>query len=182
MNRGLFLDRDGVVNVDYGYVYRIVDFEFISGIFELTSYCQKIGFKLFVITNQSGIGRGYYAESDFDILSKWMLGKFSEKGVVLDEVYFCPNHPVHGQGKYRKEDSRRKPNPGMLLEAIEDYNINPGESFLIGDKMSDLEAGLNAGIGCNLFLTDKVCENSLPENCFAMADLHKALYFIQGRE
>lgn len=157
MNKALFLDRDGVINIEKNYVHKIEDFEFVDGIFELTKYYQDKGFLIIVITNQAGIGRGYYTEEDFHILNNWMIEQFKKNGVTITEVYYCPYHPVHGMGEYKKDSYDRKPNPGMILKAREKYNIDLGESLLIGDKESDIQAGKNAGIVKNFLIrtTDK---------------------------
>lgn len=154
MNKALFLDRDGVINVEKNYVHKIEDFEFIDGIFELTKSFQKMGYLIIVITNQAGIGRGYYSEKDFHILNDWMIEQFEKKGIRITEVYYCPFHPTHGIGKYKKDSFDRKPNPGMILKARDMYNINLCESFLIGDKESDIQAGKNAGIENTVLFTE----------------------------
>jgi len=148
--RALFLDRDGVINVDHSYVYHQEDFEFIDGVFELCSKAKHLGYLIVVVTNQAGIGRGYYKEQDFQKLTEWMLDIFASKGIIIDDVYYCPYHPEHGIGKYKKDAACRKPQPGMILQAARDYNIELGNSILVGDKESDILAGIAAGIGCNL--------------------------------
>lgn len=146
MNKALFLDRDGVINVDKGYVHKIEDFEFIDGIFEVLKYFQEKGYLLIVVTNQAGIGRGYYTEEEFHILNNWMLEEFRKKGINITKVYYCPYHPVHGIGKYKKDAFCRKPNPGMILKAKKEFNINLTESILVGDKFTDILSGKNAGL------------------------------------
>lgn len=146
MNKGLFLDRDGVINVDKNYVYKIEDFEFIDSIFEIALEYQKKGFLIFVITNQAGIARGFYTEKGFIDLTNWMADKFKEKGVIVTKVYFCPHHP-----DFTGECQCRKPNPGMILQAQREFDIDLVNSVLIGDKQSDIQAGKNAGIS-NLYL------------------------------
>lgn len=142
MNKALFLDRDGVVNVEKDYLYKIEDFEFIDGIFELCNYYISKGYLIFIVTNQSGIARGYYSENDFNILTKWMLQRFSDHGINIKKVYFCPHHPdITGICECRK------PNPKMLLDARDEFNINMQKSVIIGDKQRDIDAGYNAGLG-----------------------------------
>lgn len=143
----LFLDRDGVINHDHGYVHRIADFEFIEGIFALGRAASAAGFKLIVVTNQAGIGRGYYTPVQFLELSDWMRKQFSSEGAEITDVYFCPHHPEHGIGIYRRECSCRKPNPGMLLRAAEEHGLDLGRSILVGDTASDIEAATRAGVG-----------------------------------
>ncbi len=141
MNKALFLDRDGVVNVEKDYLYKIDDFEFIDGIFELCKYYQNLGYKIFVVTNQSGIARDYYNKDDFEKLSAWLLNEFDKNGINIQKIYFCPHHPdINGSCKCRK------PKPGMLLEAAKEFNIDLSQSIIIGDKERDIEAGINAGL------------------------------------
>jgi D-glycero-D-manno-heptose 1,7-bisphosphate phosphatase len=148
----LFLDRDGVINVEKDYVYRIEDFEFIDGIFELCARARQLGFKPIVITNQSGIARGYYTVADYERLTQWMLEKFAVRGSPIEKVYYCPFHPTAGIGEYRRESFDRKPNPGMILKAKADFALELADSVLVGDKDSDIEAGRAAGVGYNLTL------------------------------
>lgn len=151
--QALFLDRDGVVNVDSGYVYRTADVTFVPGIFEVTRYAQAAGFLLFVVTNQSGIARGYYTEEDFIFITDWMRARFSEQGVTITQTYFCPHHPLVGREPYRVTCHCRKPSPGMLLQAEAEYDIDMGQSLLVGDKMTDIEAGRGAGVGLNILFS-----------------------------
>ena len=153
INKALFLDRDGVINHDYGYVCKAKDFHFIDGIFDLARSAHEQHFKLVVITNQSGIGRGYYTEADFHKLNKWMCNQFLEAGAPIDKVYFSPYHPAAGIGDYLKDDYSRKPHPGMILQAQEELRIDLYNSLLVGDKLSDIKAGAAAGIGTNLLLS-----------------------------
>ena len=149
MNKALFLDRDGVINVEKNYLYKIEDFEFIDGIFDLCKYYEKLGFIIVVVTNQSGIARGFYTEDDFEILTSWMIDEFLKKDVVISKVYHCPHHT-----KISGECSCRKPNPGMLLQASKDLDINLSESIIVGDKERDIEAGIAAGLN-STFLFDE---------------------------
>jgi len=141
MNKALFLDRDGVVNIEKDYLYKTVDFEFIDGIFKVCKYYQNLGYKIFVVTNQSGIARGYYSEDDFKEVTNWMINEFEILGINISKVYHCPHHPdISG------DCNCRKPKPGMLLEAAKDYDIDLQNSIIIGDKERDIEAGINAGL------------------------------------
>ena len=147
MNRTLFLDRDGVVNVDHGYLYKPEQFEFIDGVFDACRAFQQAGYKIVIITNQSGIGRGYYTEEDFAYLTKWMCERFSEQNIDILDVYFCPHHPEKAIEPYRKHCHCRKPQPGMLLQAIEEHGLDPSQSIMVGDKRSDMVAAQNANLG-----------------------------------
>lgn len=152
LNKALFLDRDGVVNVEKDYVHKIKDFEFMDGIFELALFFQEKSYIIIIITNQAGIGRGYYTEEDFYKLNEWMISEFAKNDIKISKVYFCPYHPEHGIDGYKKDSYDRKPNPGMILNAKEEFNLDLENSLLIGDKLSDIQAGLNAGIGTNMLL------------------------------
>lgn len=150
MNPALFLDRDGVINEDYGYVFKSKDFKFIDGIFDLCRYAKQNNFLICVVTNQAGIGRGFYTEEDFWHLTNWMCEVFKVEGIFIDKVYFCPTHLTHGIGKYKVDSIDRKPAPGMIIQAIKELNIDQSRSVLIGDKESDIQAGIAAGIAYNL--------------------------------
>lgn len=150
--KAIFLDRDGVINDDDDYVHKISDFKFISGVFEACQCFKKQGFKIIIITNQAGIGRGFYSENDFQHLNQWMVQKFQERGVKINGVYYCPHHPEHGKGEYFKQCGCRKPEPGMILQAAQEHQIELSDSILIGDKISDIKAGKLAGISKNFFV------------------------------
>lgn len=150
--RGLFLDRDGIINEDSGYVHRVADFVFRDGIFALCRAAQARGYGLVVVTNQAGIGRGHYTEDDFHALTAWMLDAFRAEGVDFLGVEFCPDHPTHGIGRYRRENVRRKPGPGMILDACATHGLDPAASVMLGDRASDMQAALAAGIGTRLLL------------------------------
>ncbi len=147
----LFLDRDGVINVDTNFLYRWEECEFIDGIVPLIQTANRLGYFTCVVTNQSGIGRGLYTEADFHLLMRQMTAGLLEQGARLDAVYFSPYHPVHGQGEYKQDTDCRKPSPGMLLRAAEEHGLDVRRSFLVGDRCSDLQAGAAAGVP-NLYL------------------------------
>jgi D-glycero-D-manno-heptose 1,7-bisphosphate phosphatase len=142
----LFLDRDGVINVDHGYVHRIEDFDFIPGVFSLVRHGRQLGYRIIVVTNQAGIGRGYYSEAQFLHLTAWMKSRFQAEGASLDAVYHCPHHPEHGIGAFRQDSPDRKPRPGMLLRAAKDCQLDLVRSVLVGDRVSDIEAAVAAGV------------------------------------
>jgi len=146
-SKALFLDRDGVINMEINYLYRIEDFIFINGIFELCEKYHQNGYKIFVITNQAGIAKGFYDENDFYTLTNWMINKFSSKGITISKVYYCPHHP-----EISGSCTCRKPNPGMIKQAEKEFDLDIENSILIGDKISDIEAGKNAGIGLNILI------------------------------
>ena len=135
----IFLDRDGVINKEKNYTYKIEDFEFINGVFETCKHLVNLGYTLIVITNQSGISRGIYSENDYQIVTNWMINQFYLNEISILDVYYCPHSP-------RSNCMCRKPKPGMLSDAKKKYDINMSESWLIGDKESDIIAANNAGI------------------------------------
>ena len=152
----LFLDRDGVINIEKNYVYRIEDFDFVDGIFDLCHTALKCNMLIVVVTNQSGIGRGLYSEKQFIKLTNWMCDKFAENKISISAVYHCPFHPLHGLEGYRRESYDRKPNPGMIFRARENLNIDLSKSVLIGDKVSDIDAAKAAHIGLSLLLSKTI--------------------------
>lgn len=154
MRRAAFLDRDGVINIDHGYVHKPDDFEWIPGVLEAAARLSNAGFALVVVTNQSGIGRGYYDESEFTELTRWMSSVFAKAGAPLAGVYFCPHHPVKARGKYQVVCHCRKPAPGMLLRAAQELSLDLSRSAMFGDKSSDCQAGLAAGCPERIFLSN----------------------------
>jgi len=147
MRKALFLDRDGVVNVETNYLYRIEDFEFIGGVFDTCRYFQSLGYLLIIVTNQAGIARGLYTEEDYQKITAWMVKQFFEASIKIDGVYHCPHHP-----EFSGQCSCRKPLPGMLLQAAGEHNIDLASSAMVGDKRSDMEAALAAGIACRFLV------------------------------
>lgn len=146
-NKALFLDRDGVINEDHGYVSRIDDFVFCDGVFDALRGFIEAGYILVVITNQSGIGRGYYSQEDFKTLSKHMLKTLEQNGVKIAKIYHCPHAP-------EAKCDCRKPAPGMFLKARDELLIDMSQSLMIGDKQSDIDAAHKAGV-LSAFLLDK---------------------------
>ncbi len=145
--KALFLDRDGVINHDgSGYTHSADSFIFIDGIFEVCRVAQSLGYLIVVVTNQAGIARGYFSESDFIRLTDWMTEQFRINGVSITDVLYCPFHPVHGIGPYLHDSFDRKPNPGMLLRAQEKFDIAMEASVIIGDSESDMVAAFRAGV------------------------------------
>ena len=148
MKRAIFLDRDGVINIDKNYVHKIEDFEFAKGAKEALKHFLDDRYILIVITNQSGIGRGYYTKKDFEKLTNWMLNELKKDSIFIKKVYFCPHKP-------EDKCECRKPNPKMILDAKKEFNLDLKNSWLIGDKESDIEAGLNAGIKKTILIGDR---------------------------
>lgn len=139
MQKAIFLDRDGVINIEKNYLYKIEDFEFVNGVFDTLQYLQSLEYKLFIITNQSGIGRGYYTLNDFNLLTKWMEEKFSNFDIKISQVELCPHAPDAGC-------NCRKPKTGMIENILKNHNIDLENSWLIGDKSSDIKCANNAKI------------------------------------
>jgi D-glycero-D-manno-heptose 1,7-bisphosphate phosphatase len=137
--KAAFLDRDGVINEDFGYVGKIENFKFKEGIFELLKLLHELGYALFIVTNQSGIARGYYSEEDFYKLTEWMKNELKKRGIEIKDVEFCPHHP-----DFTGECECRKPKPGMILNLAEKYKIDLKDSIMIGDSESDVKACKNA--------------------------------------
>ena len=135
----VFIDRDGVINKEVCYLHKIRDFEFINGVFDACLYFQRLGYYLIIVTNQSGISRGYYSEDDFHLVNNWMLEQFSNKGINILDVFFCSHGP-------ESTCDCRKPKPGMFNQANDKHDINMEESWMIGDKETDITAANAAGI------------------------------------
>jgi len=150
--KALFLDRDGVINIDYGYVSKIEDFEFNEGLFELLHLFANQGYKLFIVTNQSGIGRGYYTHQDFLNLTNWMLNELQQQGLKVEKVEYCFHAP-------EELCSCRKPAIGMVSNILSHYNIDLENSWLIGDKQSDIDLAHNALIGHTIAVGERTIEN-----------------------
>ena len=162
----LFLDRDGVVNIEKNYLHKQEDFEFIEGIFELCRYYQERGYLLVVVTNQSGIARGYYTEMDFANLTFWMIDAFAERGVEISQVYHCPHHPdISGKCDCRK------PKPGMLLKAAKDLNIDLENSVLVGDSERDIEAAHTAGLKETYLFSEEEQDTQATKNIHSLRSL-----------
>lgn len=143
----VFLDRDGTINIDHGYVHEIDQFEFIDGVIEACLELKKMGFALIVVTNQSGIARGMFTEEQFLSLTEWMDWSLADRGVDLDGFYYCP-HALKGEdGNLQATCDCRKPQPGMFLLAKEELNIDMAASYMVGDKPEDMQAAINAGVG-----------------------------------
>jgi len=143
--RALFLDRDGVVNEEVGYLHRADEVRFVDGIFSLCRTAAELGYRLIVVTNQAGIARGYYSEADFEVLTEFMHGELRAEGVKLDAVYYCPFHP-DGVGKYKREHEDRKPGTGMLRRGAREFGVDLSESVMVGDRCSDVGAANAAGL------------------------------------
>lgn len=168
--KALFLDRDGVINIDKKYVYKIEDFEFCDGIFELCRYFLAKNYLLFIATNQSGIARGYYKESDFLKLCDYMLKEFVKQDIKIDKIYHCP----HLEGC-----ECRKPKAGMFLKAKDEFDLDMKNSIFIGDNLSDMQAGLNADIGTLILVNEEKKESDFFKQC---KNLKEILSFFKEKD
>ena len=148
----IFLDRDGTINVDHGYVHEIDNFEFIDGVIDAMRQLKEMGYALVVVTNQSGIARGKFTEEQFETLTEWMDWSLADRDVDFDGIYFCPHHPEAVVEEYRQVCDCRKPQPGMLLQAQQELNIDMAASYMVGDKPEDMQAAIAAGVGTKVLV------------------------------
>ncbi|AXK48412.1 D-glycero-beta-D-manno-heptose-1,7-bisphosphate 7-phosphatase [Aliarcobacter trophiarum LMG 25534] len=166
----IYLDRDGVINEDFGYVYQIENFKFINSVFEACREFLKLGFEIIIVTNQSGIGRGYYTVEEFKTLSKYMLDEFKKEGIDILKIYFCPHNP-------EENCTCRKPKNGMILQSLNDFSIDLANSWLIGDKESDIECAKNGKIRNKVLINKDKETNS---EFFVAKNLKDSLKYIKG--
>lgn len=188
MNKAIFLDRDGTINVEKHYLYKIEDFEFLPGVVEALKALQEAGYLLIIITNQSGIARGYYTEEDFQKLNDWMISTLKQHGVMITDVYFCPHLPDAEVEFYRKDCSCRKPKLGLYRQAVLDYNILLSKSYAIGDKIRDCAIcvdtvckGFLIGQNEKIEVIEKVIRGGIKNVRYA-TDLMAAAKIILNRE
>ncbi|EPV3840558.1 D-glycero-beta-D-manno-heptose 1,7-bisphosphate 7-phosphatase [Morganella morganii] len=148
----VFLDRDGTINVDTGYVHKVDDFQFIENAIEAMQSIKQMGYALIIVTNQAGIARGMYTEDQFMHLTEWMDWSLADRGVDLDGIYYCPHHPEGTVEEFRQVCNCRKPAPGMLLDAQKYLKIDMGNSYMVGDKLDDILAGRAAEVGTTVLV------------------------------
>ena len=168
----IFLDRDGVINKEKNYLFKTDDFEFISGVFEACKYFIKLGYKIIIVTNQSGISRGYYSIEDYNNLTKWLLKQFQINKIDILDVYHCPHKP----------DDKclcRKPLPGMFLKAQKKYDIDMKNSWLIGDKENDVIAANASGITQTILVkTGHKIDEKNSSACFILKSINESINVI----
>lgn len=158
----IFIDRDGVINEDLGYVYQPKFFIFKPEIFQLIRYANKAKISIFVVTNQSGVARGFFTIDDVHHLHNYMISELQKKNLFLEHIYVCPHLKDGVIEKYSKDCNCRKPNPGMILSAASDFDIDLSRSILIGDKLTDVQAGIRAQITKNYLISKKLVDD--PDN------------------
>jgi D-glycero-D-manno-heptose 1,7-bisphosphate phosphatase len=177
----VFLDRDGTINEEKNYLHRIEDFEFIPGAPEAIRQLNQAGYLVLVVTNQSGVARGFFSLAEVDALHRHMVQLLAEYGARIDGFYVCPHHPTAGQGEWRRDCSCRKGQPGLLLQAAAEHDIDLARSYMIGDKAADIEAGQRAGCSPLLVLTgygQKTALNLATKNLKKFVDLQAAAEYI----
>ena len=151
MIKGAFFDRDGVLNKDVHYLYRPEDVQWVPGAKEAVAELTRQGYAVIIVTNQSGVARGYYTEADVQALHAWMKREFAAAGGKITDIYYCPYLAGAAVPAYDKDSDWRKPAPGMVLQAAQDHHIDLSRSFLVGDKESDLACAAAAGVQGYLF-------------------------------
>ncbi len=182
--KAVFLDRDGTINVEKDYLCRVEDFEFIPGAPEAIRRLKDAGFLVIVVTNQSGVARRFFGVDDVERLHQHMQSELRRFGTGVDRFYICPHHPTEGRGEWLKDCLCRKGRPGMLLDAERDYDIDFSQSFMVGDKPADIEAGQAAGCRSLLVLTGYGASCAESEELSAIpkfADLGQAADYILSR-
>jgi len=153
MRKALFLDRDGVINVDHGYTYKIENFEFTKDLFNLLKLFQEKNYLFFIVTNQSGIGRGYYTQEDYNTLTEWLTTTLHQKGMDIEKVYHCAHAP-------EENCQCRKPEIGMMQQCLSNYNIDLTHSWMIGDKQSDIDFARHSNVGHTIAIGERKIENA----------------------
>ncbi|MBO6304769.1 MAG: HAD family hydrolase [Selenomonadaceae bacterium] len=151
MNKAVFLDRDGTINEDMAYLYKPEDFRWIAGAKEAIKYARDKGYLVIIVTNQSGVARGYFTEDDVKALHNFINDELQKINTKIDAFYYCPHHPKSNIPKYKAECNCRKPKSGMILQAAKDFDIDLSASFIFGDKERDILAGYGAGVKGEIF-------------------------------
>jgi len=185
MNKAVFLDRDGTIIEDVGDLNNPIDIKFIPGSIEAIKKLNQAGYKVVVITNQSGVARGLIREDMLQTIDKTVQKTILAGGGQLDAIYYCPHHPQHGHYPYKRVCNCRKPGPGMILKAAKDLKLDLAQSYMIGDKISDVEAGINAGVKPILVLTGQSArfkEKAAEKMVAICQDLNQAVDSILNKQ
>jgi D-glycero-D-manno-heptose 1,7-bisphosphate phosphatase len=183
--KAVFLDRDGTINAEVEYLHRVEDFAFLDGAIEAIRRLRAAGFLVIVVTNQSGVARGFFGLEEVTILHRHLQAELARFGTQIDAFYICPHHPEQGIGEFRRECDCRKGRPGMLLQAAREHGIDLERSYMVGDKVADVEAGLAAGCRPLLVLTGHGSREvaMLPDDsAHTFADLAAAAEWILARD
>ena len=181
MAKALFLDRDGVILDDSGYMHRVEQIRFVPGIFDLCRGASARGFRLVVVTNQSGIARGYFTEADYRVFTAAMLARLATEGVPIAAVYHCPYHPEATVAAYRREHPWRKPAPGMILAAAGELGLDLSASVMVGDSGRDIVAARAAGVGAALRIADADAADGIQvTHQAALVDRRDSLFFREA--
>ncbi len=173
MEKAIFLDRDGVINIDKGYVYKWQDFELCDYAIEGLKGLMNLNYKLIIITNQSGIARGYYSQKEYASFTNKIKAHMEEEGVHLTGVYHCPHHPLGVVKEYSYKCTCRKPEIGMIIQACEEHKIDIGQSILVGDKQSDLQAAIKAGIQRRYLISNNSNVEAIDKNAKVVKNLNE---------
>ena len=181
MEKYIFLDRDGTINVEKHYLHKIEDFEYENGVLEALEGLQKLGYKFIIVTNQAGIAKGYYTERDYLILEEFIEKDLLKKGIIIQKTYHCPHHP-QGKIPYNVNCDCRKPKTGMFLEAIEEFDIDIENSYMVGDRFTDLKPADELGIYPVLIKTGYGTEqlNSLVESNENIEEKFKRVMVVEN--
>lgn len=183
--RAVFLDRDGTINRDVGYTHRTSDLELLPGAVAGLLKMSRLGYRLFITTNQSGVARGRFTEADVQVFNSALCGRLASEGVTIEAVYYCPFHPTEGSGHYRRESPMRKPDEGMIRLAAQQHDLDLPASFIVGDKKIDVLAGQRAGCRTILVRTGMggADQGELPvPPDFVAADLLEAADYIAAAQ
>lgn len=179
LRSAVFLDRDGTLNVEKNYLYKIEDWEWIPGAVKAIQLINKMGMLAIIVTNQSGIARGYYQQADVDLLHEWLVQELAKKGAKIDGFYVCPHHPEYSSGT---QCNCRKPEPGLLKKAARDFAIDLPHSYMIGDKMADVNVALKIGVTPILVLTGhgQQVQKNCPSSIIVKSNVLEAVKYIQN--
>ena len=187
-NKAAFLDRDGTINVEVGYLSKPDDLELIPGAARAVARLNDAGYIVVVVTNQAGVARGYFTEEDVRLVNQRMIEVLGPWGARIDGIYYCPHHPDFGDETYRKDCDCRKPNTGMVTQAAQEFDIDLSRSYVVGDHMGDVLLGINAGARSIHVLTghgdserEKLIENSISP-VYLASDLTEAVEYILSQD